>query len=178
MSDTAQAAIQRVTDTLYAPVRYTGSGTPEGVVTSAPGWVYQDTADNTLYFKETGTGNTGWSVLNRLKSSGLVSIPSSAGSASAQAFTHGLGGVPDSIRATFICQSADVGYSIGDEVALESLINFSGNPPFTLIPTPTTVGVSFNSNATIYVANKSSGVFAAADHTKWLIKICCVRFPT
>ena len=40
---------------------FSGSGSPEGVQAASPGSVYVDTdAPGTLYFKRTGTGNTGW----------------------------------------------------------------------------------------------------------------------
>lgn len=40
---------------------FSGAGSPEGVVTAAPGATYVDTnAPGTLYLKRTGTGNTGW----------------------------------------------------------------------------------------------------------------------
>jgi len=39
-----------------------GSGTPEAVVTAAPGSLYMDTTGK-LWKKATGTGNTGWSEL-------------------------------------------------------------------------------------------------------------------
>jgi hypothetical protein len=42
---------------------FTGSGTPEGVVTAEPGSLYTSTAGGagtTLYVKETDSGNTGW----------------------------------------------------------------------------------------------------------------------
>lgn len=38
----------------------TGSGSPEGVVTAAPGAGYVDTSNGDLWVKQTGTGNTGW----------------------------------------------------------------------------------------------------------------------
>lgn len=65
MSDiTAQVAIQRVTDTLYAPFRYSGAGLPEGVQVSDPGWIYRDTTYGTgLWFKKTGTAATGWKAM-------------------------------------------------------------------------------------------------------------------
>ena len=63
MSDTAQTLIQRVTDTLYAPFRYSGSGIPEGVQTSEPGWIYRDTNNGLLWFKKTGSAATGWKAL-------------------------------------------------------------------------------------------------------------------
>ncbi len=49
-----------------APGWYKGAGSPEGVVTAPPGSLYSNTsggADTTLYAKETGTGNTGWSAM-------------------------------------------------------------------------------------------------------------------
>jgi hypothetical protein len=42
---------------------FTGTGTPEGVVTAQPGSFYSNSAGGagtTLYVKETGSGNTGW----------------------------------------------------------------------------------------------------------------------
>lgn len=45
------------------PLMYTGSGSPEGVISAKVGALYTDEAGSTsttLYVKETGTGNTGW----------------------------------------------------------------------------------------------------------------------
>jgi len=39
---------------------YSGTGSPEGVVTAGIGSIYTDTATGTLYKKISGTGNTGW----------------------------------------------------------------------------------------------------------------------
>lgn len=40
---------------------FSGSGSPEGVVTASPGATYVDTdSPGALYFKRIGTGNTGW----------------------------------------------------------------------------------------------------------------------
>lgn len=47
------------------PVWSSGTGSPEGVVTAPVGSLYSRTdggADTTLYVKESGTGNTGWSA--------------------------------------------------------------------------------------------------------------------
>lgn len=60
MPPTAQAVIQRVTDTLYAPFRYAGAGIPEGVQVSEPGWIYRDTTNGILWYKKTGSAATGW----------------------------------------------------------------------------------------------------------------------
>lgn len=37
-----------------------GVGSPEGVVTAAPGTTYTDTGDGSFYVKASGSGNTGW----------------------------------------------------------------------------------------------------------------------
>lgn len=37
-----------------------GSGSPEGVVTASPGASYLDTTNHQVYWKNSGTGNTGW----------------------------------------------------------------------------------------------------------------------
>lgn len=37
-----------------------GTGSPEGVVSAAPGSTYLDTDADSLWMKDTGTGNTGW----------------------------------------------------------------------------------------------------------------------
>lgn len=38
----------------------TGSGSPEGVVTATAGTTYLDEDTDSLWFKKTGSGNTGW----------------------------------------------------------------------------------------------------------------------
>jgi len=37
-----------------------GTGSPEGVVTATPGTSYFDSSANAFYYKQTGSGNTGW----------------------------------------------------------------------------------------------------------------------
>lgn len=74
MNITAQAAIQQITDTLYAPVRYTGSGSPVGVIKSDPGWFYRDTVTGSLWVKESGTGNSGWKLLSGLLFSNVTAV--------------------------------------------------------------------------------------------------------
>ena len=48
-----------------APIWTSGSGSPNGAVTAPVGSLYTDTgggANTTLYVKESGTGNTGWTA--------------------------------------------------------------------------------------------------------------------
>ena len=48
-----------------SPLLFSGTGSPEGVVMSNPGAIYLNQsggADTTLYVKESGDGNTGWTA--------------------------------------------------------------------------------------------------------------------
>ncbi len=49
----------------YGPGVYSGDGTPEGNQTAAPGSLYLDD-DGDIWYKKTGTGNTGWVQLTGL----------------------------------------------------------------------------------------------------------------
>lgn len=46
--------------TATAATGNTGSGSPEGIVSAAPGSTYLDTSTNGFWVKATGVGNTGW----------------------------------------------------------------------------------------------------------------------
>jgi hypothetical protein len=65
-------AIEEINDFVDDHIRVTtgiawfsGAGSPEGVVAAPVGSLYSDTEggeDSTLYVKESGTGNTGWTA--------------------------------------------------------------------------------------------------------------------
>ena len=60
-------------------LRSCGSGSPEGVVTGKVGDLYTDTsgsAGSTLYVKESGVGNTGWSATGGVASSIITTVRS------------------------------------------------------------------------------------------------------
>jgi hypothetical protein len=174
---TAQAAIQRVTDTLYAPVRYTGTGSPEGVVTSEPGWLYLDTLNERTYVKQTGTGNTGWNILTSSRFIGSCAIPTVAGFANKTSVTHGFSRMPDAVTPFFFCVGAENGYSIGDRVCWNAIIG-AGTPGLNLVwmLNSTTIDVVWN-GAVLYVPNKSTGVFGAVTSTNWLCYFSAQIFP-
>ena len=54
---------------------HTGTGTPEGVLTSDPGKSYQDTDTGALYLKATGIGATGWVVIAGAAVDSIISPP-------------------------------------------------------------------------------------------------------
>jgi hypothetical protein len=180
MIDPAQTLIQRVTDTLYAPVRYTGSGSPEGVITSEPGWLYRDSSNGYLWAKVTGSGNTGWEVASfQAGSEGTCAIPTIVGSAGQTGFSHGLGALPSLVNVYLECVTTDLTYGVGATLPIESVIDFSGNPAFYTVPTTTAVYMRKSYNATntnVYVPNATTGVFAAITVASWRFKISAAVF--
>jgi hypothetical protein len=55
---------------------YSGSGSPEGVVTAPVGSLYIDTDNGSVYSKTAGTGNIGWAALAGGGGGGLASVTS------------------------------------------------------------------------------------------------------
>lgn len=79
LSDAALAYYQAaadagVTGTGVIAKGYEGDGTPEGTVTAPVGSVYADTTNGVLYVKNTGTGNTGWVLIEAGAASGVSSF--------------------------------------------------------------------------------------------------------
>jgi len=54
--------IEAVTAQVNQNIPTSGTGSPEGVVTAEPFKFYLDTAADDLYYKKTGSGNTGWAL--------------------------------------------------------------------------------------------------------------------
>jgi len=50
----------------------TGAGSPEGVITSSVGGFYRNTTDNSRWFKQTGSGTTGWTRMTSAVDQGLI----------------------------------------------------------------------------------------------------------
>lgn len=48
--------------------RINGTGSPIGVVSANPSSLYHDNASGNVYFKQSGTGNTGWSLVGSVSS--------------------------------------------------------------------------------------------------------------
>ena len=57
------ANINDAIEAVEAKLGITGSGSPEGVVTAAAGSLYADSTAGKLYFKASGSSNTGWSLV-------------------------------------------------------------------------------------------------------------------
>lgn len=94
---------------------------------------------------------------------------------SAYTVTHGVG-TPALVRATLICNSADVGYSVNDEISVEQLHDDTGGSdderPITTVWTDSTqAGVAFAAWANgIYLSAKTGGR-TNLDTSKWNVKL-------
>ena len=94
---------------------------------------------------------------------------------SAYTVTHGLG-TPALVRATLICNSSDVGYSVNDEISVEQLHDDTGGAdderPITTVWTDSTqAGVAFAAwSSGIYLSAKTGGR-TNLDTSKWNVKL-------
>ena len=94
---------------------------------------------------------------------------------SAYTVTHGLG-TPALVRATLICNSSDVGYSVNDEISVEQLHDDTGGAdderPITTVWTDSTqAGVAFAAwSSGIYLSAKTGGR-TTLDTSKWNVKL-------
>lgn len=85
---------------------------------------------------------------------------------------HGLGVIPENVQARFVCNSADLGYSAGDEI-LGSDVEESGNGIYvaSVWADATSYGVSLSDDSDGWLVHpKGGGSRAAMDRTKWSAK--------
>ncbi len=57
-----QALIADATYNILQQTRLNGVGSPEGIVTATVGAYYYETGNGVVYYKRTGSGNTGWFI--------------------------------------------------------------------------------------------------------------------
>lgn len=90
--------------------------------------------------------------------------------------THGLGGKPRQVMASLVCQTAELGYSIGDEIVLLSQVGNALDTGFAVTITATTIDVKFGAAAaSIRVINKSTGAIASITNANWRMVMRAIR---
>jgi hypothetical protein len=92
---------------------------------------------------------------------------------------HGLGGRPAMLRCLLICKTADLGYSVNDEVDASSFteINSSDEGLISYGSNTTNVFAVISDEGTLFqTLNKSTGAFAAINPASWKIKIYAWRW--
>lgn len=82
--------------------------------------------------------------------------------------THGLGVTPKSAIMVLICKTAELGYSVGDELHISQAFDANLRPS-ALVCGPTTIKVKYSSDATgvFGAANLTSGVFVILTNANW-----------
>lgn len=81
--------------------------------------------------------------------------------------SHGLGSRPDIVQVYYKCTTADLGYSVGDELLLDFLMNDTTSSRGTIvIPSSSSVYVRFSLNA-LRIPNKGTGVVNTMDINDW-----------
>ena len=106
--------------------------------------------------------------------SSAVSLNSIAAATSLINEAHGLGAAPRQCRGVLVCTATDVGYAIGDEVDLASVIYSGSQPPFSVWSNSTNVGMSIQGSAgpgAIYLIGKLGTGSTNIDKSKWSVKV-------
>lgn len=62
MSYRMAAFVEQITRQVNHNTAISGNGSPEGVISAEPLKIYIDTTANTIYYKKTGSGATGWQL--------------------------------------------------------------------------------------------------------------------
>lgn len=100
------------------------------------------------------------------------------------ATAHGLGGVPDDVRAILVCITNDASYTAGDELPAEVLstpdvANYYDFCPIAAGWNATNVWCSYDPTATVtgfYVPTKGANTRSAWDATKWKVRLVAIRY--
>jgi len=80
---------------------------------------------------------------------------------------HNLGAMPMNVQWMLVNTSTDAGYSVGDEVAVQSFNGSSSVPNFAAGKTATSVFITPTSNANPGVPNKATGANTGITPSKW-----------
>jgi hypothetical protein len=99
--------------------------------------------------------------------SGLIGITSAGGGT----ISHGLGGKAKGMNVFLRCKVAASGYSIGDEVAINHMVNTASsntNQGVSIINTTTDFVIKFGSNANVFlIIDASTGATASQTNGNW-----------
>lgn len=94
------------------------------------------------------------------------------GGATVYTQAHGLGAKPTFVRAVFRCDTAELGYSINDEIELWCVRNSATNNNSSSVTSDATnIVVTFVTAAANEIPNKGTGAFAAMTEASWSLKV-------
>lgn len=105
------------------------------------------------------------------QSSGYTSSQQTITSGGALTLAHGLGSKPTMFQAMLVCQTAEQGYSIGDELVVSlgsigtSTVDDKG---FSLVPDATNLNIRYGSSGVVFVVNnKTTGSTVSLTNANW-----------
>lgn len=88
---------------------------------------------------------------------------------------HGLGVAPKLYLPFLVCTVADNGFSVGDEVSANPMVNSAGNnfaQGLAIVPDATNLNVRFGSNSNVFASfNKGTGALVALTVTSWKLVV-------
>lgn len=133
------------------------------------------------YNSSLNSNSGGWNLITTPM--GLAVAPSSqlafTGGAAQYLYNHALGSIPQWIRWVAVCQTAENGYSIGDEVDAIALLDGNSGARGSASSDANNAYFTMHSSGSTFLNNKSTGVLTAlaggsGTITNWKLK-CYVR---
>lgn len=84
---------------------------------------------------------------------------------------HGLGGMPTMIQVRLKCLTAELGYSVGDEVMIDFFGGYQGGntgQALSIVPDATNLNIRYGGAANVFgLPNKATGIIANATNASW-----------
>jgi hypothetical protein len=101
----------------------------------------------------------------------FVSAEQTLTSAGAVIIPHGLGVTPALFQFRLICKTAEVGYSIDDELIISNGFESStgsANYGFSCVPDTTNINIRYGSQVQVFIVNhKTTGVGTGLNNVNW-----------
>lgn len=139
------------------------------------------TNDHLVIADASDSGNTKLALVSALQT--LIApakYASTAQSATINAtltLPHGLAGTPQFVSVYIQCTSADLNYSVGDQVLMNGTgIASANNRNYTVVKDATNIVVIKGTDTTL-VLDKTARTVAAIDTTKWSVYVDAIYFP-
>jgi hypothetical protein len=90
---------------------------------------------------------------------------------------HNLGAIPSLVQARLKCTSADLNYSVGDEVIIHAgAYDSAGGYGIMLLPDATNINIRYSDSVGVFILpNKTTGGTTAIDPTKWQLIVSAWR---
>lgn len=141
---------------------------PDGT-TNPPASTFNTGADIEMRYDGTRFRLTGSSSFTQ--ATAYTSPPQTLTSAAQTILSHGLAGIPQIVTVEIVCQTAELGYSIGDVLEMNPAINDSSDSTrargFSIVKDATNITVGIGSQGDMIIIQKGTRSFGTINFSNW-----------